>query len=55
MKVKPKCNHKQKTKELGYSAWTEWADLKIRRGHKQHFCPVCKKYFFKCELWKNLS
>lgn len=50
MKIKKQCKHKPKNKELGYNEWHDWADLKIRRGHKQYQCLVCKKYFFKCEL-----
>lgn len=42
--------HKPMAKQMGYVEWNEWADLKIRRGHKQRQCPKCGKWLFKCEM-----
>ena len=44
-----KCKHKPMNKKLRYVAWQEWAERKIKQGHKQRQCPKCKKWLFKCE------
>jgi len=46
---KPICK-KHKPMELGYIAWADWADRKIKMGHIQKSCPDCKRSFFKCEM-----
>jgi len=49
----PACKHKPKNEELGYLAWHDWADSMAKKGEKQTQCPVCKKWFFKCETIKE--
>jgi hypothetical protein len=46
--MKPKCKHKPIN--LSYNDWHEWAERKVKQGHKQRQCPVCGKWFFKCEM-----
>jgi len=43
------CSHNPMNEKLGYIAWHEWADRKTRQGHKQKQCPICGKWYFKCE------
>jgi len=42
--------HKPRNKILGYGAHVKWMERKINQGYKQERCPVCKKWFFKCEM-----
>ena len=41
--------HKPMNTQLGYVAWNDWADRKVRMGHIQRECPTCGRLFFKCE------
>lgn len=49
MKLSNTCNHKPMNKQLGYLAWHEWAEKKVKRGEKQEQCPKCGLWLFKCE------
>ncbi len=39
-----------KPRKLGYSAWHAWAEKMNKRKSFQSQCPVCKFWFFKCEM-----
>lgn len=41
---------KHKIKKFSYIAKHEWAERKIKQGHKQYKCPKCGRYLFKCEI-----
>ena len=43
-----KCNHKI-NKKMGYVERLNWIERKIKMGHKQQQCKICKLYLFKCE------
>lgn len=35
---------------MGYVERQEWAERKIKQGHKQKQCPDCGYWFFKCDF-----
>jgi hypothetical protein len=40
--------HKQNN--MGYVERQEWAERKIKQGHKERQCTKCGYWFFKCDF-----
>lgn len=45
---KPCVSHKEHS--MGYVERHEWAEKKIKQGHKQKRCSHCGYWYFKCEF-----
>ena len=45
---KPCSTHKEHS--MGYVERHEWAEKKIKQGHKQKRCDQCGYWYFKCEF-----
>ena len=47
------CKHKPK--RLGYIAWHYWAERMAKSGYRQKQCPICRKWFFDCEMQEDFE
>lgn len=49
-KIEPCKQHNHNNYRMGYVERQEWAERKLKQGHKQKYCPVCGYWYFKCDF-----